>query len=88
MSQNVRVSSILKSSDLRHLHPMHGSPKYFNNVPKMVVRILRFYLCGLLKPYFSKIMLAKCDSAIADVPTNKYVNTAGIHYYMYESYSK
>jgi len=34
-------------------------------------------------------MLAKHDSAIADVPTNKYVSTAAIHYsYMYESYSK
>jgi len=50
---------------------------------KMVVRILRFYLCGLLKPYFcKKLMLAKHDSAIADGSNNKYVNTAGIHYYM------
>jgi len=36
MSQNARFSSILKSSDLRHLCPMHGSPKHFNNVPKML----------------------------------------------------
>ena len=36
MSQNARFSSILKSSDLRHLCPVHGSPKHFNNTPKMV----------------------------------------------------
>jgi hypothetical protein len=34
-------------------------------------------------------MSAKLDSAIADVPTDESVSTAGIHwYYMYKSYSK
>jgi hypothetical protein len=35
ISQNARISSILRSSDLRNLCPMH-SPKQFDNVPKMV----------------------------------------------------
>jgi len=43
------------------------------------VRISNFYLCGLLQPYFRKIMLVKLDSAIADVPTDINVSTAGIH---------
>jgi len=61
----------------------------FQGDSESAVRILRFYLCGLLNPYFWKILLAKRDSAIADVPTDKYVSAAGIHYsYMYESYSK
>src|SRR5882762_5081590 len=36
MLHNARFSSILKSPDLRHLCPMHGSPIHFNNVLKMV----------------------------------------------------
>jgi hypothetical protein len=31
-----KMSSILKSSDLKHLCPIYGSPKHFNNVFKMV----------------------------------------------------
>ena len=39
MLHNARFSSILKSPDLRHWCPMHGSPIHFNNVPKMVIEI-------------------------------------------------
>src|SRR5882762_7402957 len=36
MLQSTRFSSILNSSELRHLCPMYRSPKHFSNVPKMV----------------------------------------------------
>jgi len=51
----------------------------FQGDPESPVRILKSYSCGLLMPYFCKIMLAKLDSTIADVQTNKHVSTVGIH---------
>ena len=39
MLHDARFSSILKSPDLRHWCPMHGSPIHFISVPKMVIVI-------------------------------------------------
>ena len=53
------------------------------------IRIIKFHPCGLLNPYFWQPKWAKLDSAIGNVPTDKNVSTAGIHWsFMYESHSK
>jgi len=51
----------------------------FQGDSESAVIISDFYLCGLLQPYFRIIKLVKLDSAIADVPTDMNVSTAGIH---------